>query len=88
MRLHAADGTSLFQDDGRLASLWYPDGTLPPDLPFLTVFDLDLPANLPPDAVVRIVVYDPMNGQPLLTSEGQDVYELGPFSTPSLPPAN
>lgn len=88
VRLHAADGASLFQEDGRLASLWYPDGTLPPELPFLSVFDLDLPPDLPPDATVRIVVYDPATGQPLLTAEGQDVWEVGPLATPNLQPLN
>jgi len=77
VRLHAPDGTMLLQHDGRLASLWYPDGTMPAEQPLLSVFDLELPDELPPDTVVRIVVYDPNTIVPLLTSEGQDVFELG-----------
>ena len=69
----------LLQKDGRLASLWYPDGIMPAEQPLLTVFDLELPDNLPPDTVVRIVVYDPKTIVPRLTSEGQDVFELGPL---------
>ncbi len=79
VRLHGPDGASLYQEDGRLASLWYPEGTMPPDQPLLTVFDLDVPGDLPSGVVGRIVVYDPATGQPLLTAEGQDVFELGPF---------
>lgn len=79
VRLHAPDGTMLHQHDGRLASLWYPDGTMPAQQPLLTVFDLELPDNLPPDTVVQIVVYDPQTILPLLTTEGQDLFELGPF---------
>ena len=79
VRLHAPDGTMLLQKDGRLASLWYPDGTMPAEQPLLSVFDLELPEELPPETVVRIVVYDPNTIVPLLTSEGQDVFELGQF---------
>ena len=77
VRLHAPDESMLLQKDGRLASLWYPDGIMPAEQPLLTVFDLKLPDNLPPDTVVRIVVYDPKTIVPRLTSEGQDVFELG-----------
>lgn len=77
VRLHGPDGAQLLQKDGRLASLWLPDGTMPADQPLLTVFDLDLPPDLPAGTVVRIVVYDPNSLAPLLTSEGQDVVELG-----------
>lgn len=49
----------------------------------LTVFDIEPPDSLPPDAVVRIAVYDPHTLQPLLTSEGQDLLELGPLTPPS-----
>lgn len=79
VRLHAPDDTMLLQKDGRLASLWFPDGTMPAQQPLLSVFDLALPDDLPPDATVRIVVYDPQTIEPLLTSEGQDVVELGIF---------
>lgn len=79
VRLHAPDDTMLLQKDGRLASLWYPDGTMPAEQPLLSVFDLALPDELPPDTTVRIVVYDPNTIVPLLTSEGQDVFELGRF---------
>ncbi|MBA3533705.1 MAG: DUF2723 domain-containing protein [Ardenticatenales bacterium] len=79
LRLHSADGSVLLQKDGRLASLWYPDGTLPAGLPLLTVFDLELPAELPAETVARIVVYDPATSQPLFSAAGDEVVELGPF---------
>jgi hypothetical protein len=77
VRLHGPDDSLLLQEDGRLASLWYPEGTLPAGTQFLTVFDLGLPLELPAGTVIRIVVYDPNTGQPLVTPEWQDVYELG-----------
>jgi hypothetical protein len=80
VRLHGPDNTLLLQEDGRLASLWYPEGMMPEGTQLLTVFDLELPPAIPPDAVVRIVVYDPHTGQPLVTPEWQDVYELGMLS--------
>jgi hypothetical protein len=77
VRLPGPDDSLLLQEDGRLASLWYPAGTLPAGTQFLTVFDLGLPLELPAGTVIRIVVYDPNTGQPLVTPEWQDVYELG-----------
>jgi hypothetical protein len=77
VRLHGPDDALLLQEDGRLASLWYPEGTMPEGTQLLTVFDLDLPPAIPPGTVVRIVVYDPYTGQPLVTPEWQDVFELG-----------
>jgi hypothetical protein len=78
VRLHAADGTLLSQKDGRLASSWYPEAVLPSQRPLLSVFDLELDGPLP-HADVRIVVYDPSTMVPLLTPEGQDVFDLGPI---------
>lgn len=83
MRLHAPDGRLLLQQDGRLASLWFPEGTMQAGQRLLTVFDIEPPDSLPQDAVVRITVYDPHTLQPLLTSEGQDLLELGPLTPPS-----
>ncbi len=79
VRLHAPDGTQLLQKDGRLASLWYPEGTMPADQQLLTVFDLEPVDELPRGTVVRIVVYDPETMMPLLTGKGLDVFELGPL---------
>lgn len=78
VRLHAPDGSVQLQKDGRLASLWYPEGTLPAGQPLLTVFDLDLPAGLPEGSVVRLVVYDPVTLEPLRDAEGAEVIEVGP----------
>jgi hypothetical protein len=77
LRIHSSDGNLLLQEDGRLASLWYPDGTLPPHKDILTVFDVDLPPSLPPDTVAQLVVYDPATVAPLVTPEGHQVVELG-----------
>lgn len=77
LRLYTPDGTLLLQKDGRLASLWYPDSTLPANKTILTVFDIDLPPDLPSGTVARVVVYDPVTVAPLLTPDGQDVVELG-----------
>lgn len=79
VRLHSRGGPLLVQKDGRLASLWYPNGTLPAGQPFLTALELEVPEDLPPGMVVRIVVYDPGTMQPLLTTAGRDVFELGPL---------
>jgi hypothetical protein len=79
VRLHDPGGDLLVQKDGRLASLWYPEGTLPAGQPFLTAMELEVPKDLPPGTVVRIVVYDPETIQPLLTTAGSDVFELGPL---------
>lgn len=80
VRLHGPDGTLLLQKDGRLASLWFPETTMPAGQRLLTVFDLEIPDDLPPDAIVRIVVYDPETMQPLLTTTGKDVFEVGPLT--------
>jgi hypothetical protein len=80
VRLHAPDGTLLQQEDGRLASLWFPDAVLPAEQSLLSVFDLEPLEDPLPGTVVRIVVYDPQTAEPLLSSEGRDVIELGPLT--------
>lgn len=80
LRFHASDGTLLLQKDGRLASLWYPDSTLPAGQSILTVFDVEIPPDLPSDTVARLVVYDPATVAPLLTPAGEDVVEVGPIA--------
>jgi hypothetical protein len=79
LRLHAPEGVQLYQEDGRLASPWYPDPTLPAGQLAFTVFDFTVPESLPPGTTARIVVYDPATGAPLLSEEGTDVVELGPL---------
>jgi hypothetical protein len=80
VRLHAPSGALLVQKDGRLASLWYPEDTMPPEQSLLTIVDFDYGGRVLPNAVLRIVVYDPETMRPLLTSDGWDVYELGPLA--------
>lgn len=77
LRIHGPDGALKLQQDGRLASLWYPEGTLPEGQLLLSVFDLTLSPDLPPDGDLRLVVYDPQTIQPWLTPDGQDVVLLG-----------
>jgi hypothetical protein len=76
VRLHASDGSLLMQEDGRLASLWFPEETMPEGQPLLTVFDLEYPDEVSAIFSVRIVVYDPHTMQPLVTTEGESVLEL------------
>ncbi|MGH2545196.1 MAG: hypothetical protein ACRDIB_20585 [Ardenticatenaceae bacterium] len=78
LRLHVPDGTLLYQEDGRLASLWYPDSTLLAEQSLSTAFDFTTPRLLPAGTTIaRIVVYDPATILPLLNDEGMDVVELG-----------
>jgi hypothetical protein len=86
MRLHAPDGTLLHQEDGRLASLWFPEGILQPGQQLLSVFDMEFHDGIPADAIAHIAIYDPETMEPWLTVQGQGTQELGPLliSSPAL----